>query len=608
MEEFRENQDIYNFIKAEESAYKSELPVAISKGYEWSMAKHIKLSVLYPLSRYEEGNQDNKPFNQIIQPILNLQHRAEGFDVKDITLYVDSQKENYKSFLVKKYHDKWLREHDLDTVIDNSVESYCDMGGCLLKDTGGKTPEVVPLQRLAFCDQTDILSGPICEMHPYSPDQLQKMEENHWGDEKFGATISIEELITLSKSYKNIDPSQRQAKTPGRYIEIYELHGVFPEWWLRDNYEEGKAQKFTRQLHIVAFYQKEGGDKQGVCLFKGLEKECIYDLEKRTPDVYGRALGQGGVEELIEPQVWANYDSIRMKDLLDAASKVLLKTTDPTFAKKNNIKNIQNLSVLTTDPGTDINQIDTVPRNMRLLENALMEWETKARTIGSAQEAITGDEPAPGTPFSSVELQVAQSQSLHDYRKGKLAKFWEKIYRKVIIPQIVADINDGQEFLAELDMDEMQMVADKIANNQAEKILKERVLNGESILEGERDMLKEKIKLGFMGGGNKKFIKLLKDELKDAPVDIEIVIAGKQKNLGKMADSITNIFKFIFSNPQGFMQVMQMPGMSKSFNSILEYSGMNAVDFSGLDKIMQNQQAQQPQQQLMQQPQLSINK
>ena len=161
--------DVFQFIVSEEASYL--LPVEISPGYEWSMAKHIKLSLLYSVSQYETGNSDDKPFRNIIQPILNLQYRAEGFDVKDIVMFVNSAKDYYKSFLIKKFHTKWARDNAVDTFIDDMVESYVDFGGVLVKDVNDKKPEVVPLQRIAFCDQTDILSGPICEKHNYSPDQ-----------------------------------------------------------------------------------------------------------------------------------------------------------------------------------------------------------------------------------------------------------------------------------------------------------------------------------------------------------------------------------------------------------------------------------------------------
>ena len=104
-ETFGTRQDIFSFIKQEEANF--QLPVQISLGYEWSMAKHLKLSTLYPLSQYDTGNSDDKPFAQIMLPILNLQHRAEGFDVKEIILYVNSRKNYYKSFIVKKYHEKY---------------------------------------------------------------------------------------------------------------------------------------------------------------------------------------------------------------------------------------------------------------------------------------------------------------------------------------------------------------------------------------------------------------------------------------------------------------------------------------------------------------------
>ena len=578
-ETFETRQDVFSFIKAEEAAF--QLPAQISQGYEWSMAKHIKLSILYPLSQYGTGNSDNKPFVQIIQPILNLQHRAEGFDVKDIILFINNQKNNYKSFIVKKYHEKWLRENNLDEVIDDSVESYCDMGGSLIKDAGGNIPESVPLSRIVFCDQTDILSGPICEKHYLAPDQLKDMEDKRWGDEKYGADITIDELITLSRPYKKTDSTGKETKTPGKYAEIYELHGVLPAWWLKDG--EGKDNEFVRQLQIVSFYTTEKGDKQWVRLYRGKERKQIYYLEKRTPKVYGRALGQGGAEELFEPQVWSNYDAIRMKDLLDAASKILFQTSDSAFSKRNNLRDLPNLSVLTHEENHPVSQLDTTPRNIRLFEGAMLEWEQRARVIGAANESIMGESPKAGTPFKLQELITSESHSLHEYRKGKLAKFWENIYRECIIPYIVEEINEGQEFLSELDLDEMQEIAERMAQNQAEEILKNKVLNGKAIREGEREELKEKIKEEFMAGGNKKLIQAVKDELEDSPVDIEISIAGKQKYLAGMTDKLVNVLRFMLStyNPQtGTFAVFDDPRMMKLFEQIIEYSGLNPLDFS----------------------------
>ena len=46
------------------------------------------------------------------------------------------------------------------TVYTTGTENF---GGTIVKDVNDVAPEVVPLQRIAFCDQTDILSGTIAD-------------------------------------------------------------------------------------------------------------------------------------------------------------------------------------------------------------------------------------------------------------------------------------------------------------------------------------------------------------------------------------------------------------------------------------------------------------
>ena len=276
------HQDIYSLITSEQVNYK--LPIKIIDGYDWGMWDHIRTTILYKNSIYKSGKDDNKPFKNIIRPILNLAHRAEGFDVKDIVLYINDKYKYFKSFLVKKFHENWAREVGLDTFIDEMVETWVDFGGVLVKDTD--KPEVVPWQRIAFVDQTDILSGPICEHHYFSPDQLKEMESKGWQN--------IDEVISLARKKeenKNTDITQEKAKTPGKYIEVYEVHLMAPRFWLYDrdeggNYsgkyfdesEESKDTEYVRQVHICTFYQAEGKIKTGVTLYKSKENKLPYKL------------------------------------------------------------------------------------------------------------------------------------------------------------------------------------------------------------------------------------------------------------------------------------------------------------------------------------------
>ncbi|HMB17511.1 MAG TPA: hypothetical protein VKO61_01220, partial [Candidatus Paceibacterota bacterium] len=203
------NKTIYDLAKKEKSYYEST-PIRVFDNFEWNMYDHIKKTVYYKNSRYTKGNNDQKPFKNIIRPILNVQHRAEGFDVKDIELFVDDEEEYYKSFLARKFHDKWAYENSIDTFIDKLVENFIDFGGVLVKKTKNG-PETVPWQRIAFVDQTNIMSGPIAEAHFYNPDELRREAEKRGWD-----TDAVDMAIWHAEKEKKTSQSDKN-ETPGRY-------------------------------------------------------------------------------------------------------------------------------------------------------------------------------------------------------------------------------------------------------------------------------------------------------------------------------------------------------------------------------------------------------
>lgn len=562
-------QSVYELITTEKNNYETT-PIPVVEGWEWSMYEHIRTTVLYKNSQFLTGKSDDKPYKNIIRPILNLQYRAEGFDVKDIELFVDDVKDHWKSFLIRKYHDKWARENDIDTFIDEMVESYIDFGAALVKNVNSVRPEVVPLQRLAFADQTDILSGPICEKHYYSPEQLKEMEKKGWEN--------IDEVIALSKDKKTISKSGREIKTPGKYIEVYEVHGCLPTSWLDENYQENNNYEsdYTQQLWICTFYTDSENTKHGITLFKGKEKELPYKLVLRDR-IIGRALGLGGAEELFEPQVWVNYDVIRIKGMLDQASKIIYQTADAAFANRNKIDNAENGEIFVTEDGKNISQIDTRPINIQAFENSVIEWENHAQTMGAAQDSIMGEAPKSGTPFRLQELVTREAHSLHEYRKGKLSTFLDEIYKDWIIPHIVKDINAGQTWMSELSLEELQSISENVTNTVVNKAMVNVILSGRNPEPGEQEALKQSLLLDFMKKGKDRFMEIFKGEMKSAPIDVRVNIAGKQKDLAGQVDKLTNVFRQIIAAPQ----MLQSPQGAKLFNQILEGSGLNPIDFTG---------------------------
>ena len=581
---------IYELIRTEQESFRQ--PIPLQDGFDFNFPDHIRKTVLYKNSIFTKNHSENKPFKNILEPILSLRYRSEGFDVKDIILFVDDVYKNFKSFIIRKYHQKWARKVKLDTFIDELVESYVDFGGALVKKTKGDIPEVVPLQRIAFCDQSNMLGGPICEKHFYSPDELREEAEGRGWKE-------VEEAITLSKDEKEVGQNKRQAKTPGKYIEVFELHGMFPKYCLNDEhnetYEKGSPEmKLIRQVHICVLYTDSSGNKGGITLYKGTEKDSPYKQLIRKP-IYGRALGRGGAEELFQDQIWTNYGQIRMKEMLDACAKILYKTTDPGFANRNKTESYAQGEILVLEDGKDIGQIDTTPRSLQLFDNFVREWEIHSKQIGGAGEAILGEEPAAGTPFKSVEFQARQSFSEHKYHQGKISTFVaDELYPDWIISKIVKEVNQGQEFMAELDADELQEVASGVARCVVNKAIRKGMRFTPDLVQ----RFQEEVKQNFLNTGNKQFVEALKDELKDAPVGVEVSIASKQKDLSAKTDKLVNILRFMLStfNPQtGQFTVFQDPRMVKLFRQILEASGLEGIDLAsgGYTPPPQPQQVQQ---------------
>ncbi len=586
-----ETEDIYSYVLAQEASMDNDIDL---NGWQWNFKKHVQTTFKYKHGRLINGNDDYTPVMNVIRRMLFLQYTAEDIDVKDVMIYVDNPDDYHLSFLVKKYHDDvFIPENDLDTFFDEIKESKVDYGGGLAKKIDKARPDVVPLESIAFCDQTDMLAGPIGFKLFFSPDQLKDTAEMGWGEESNGATITLDELIELSTSDKQINKDSLKNQTSGRNIEVYEIHGALPESYL---FEGGDPDKFVYQFQIIAYYKTKEGKKIGVTLFRKKQKRGNLKLLLRDK-IYSRCLGFGGAEELFESQVWTNYGLIKKKEMFDAAITIL-STDDDTLAAKhpNGLKGMNNMEIITRAPNTTIGQVDTYPRNMAVFDKWDEMWDIHAQRTSSATDALLGENPTAGTPFKLQDLLTVEGKSLHEYRKEKFARFLKEVYTDWIIPYIIDAITKGVKFLSELSADEMQYIVDCVVRNQLAEYQNNRVLSGElPLTEQEQEAFKQKVRDDFTRGGNKRFIEILKGEFKSKKLRVKINIAGTQSDTAKKTDRLSNIFRQIFANPQAFLQMMQIPELAKMFSQIIEFSGFSPVSFAGFQyKQLPQQPAQQP--------------
>lgn len=598
--------EIYQYIISEEESFQTARVPLSANWRDWNMVEHIDRSYTLKNSRFYQGTQDyRRPFNNIILPIANVNYRTEGFDVKDVQLYVDNAENYHKSFFARKFHNWWAKENDIDTAIDESVESYFDYGLALLKNVNSARPEVVPLQQIAFCDQTSILNGPICLKHHYSISELLDMK-GKWNN------AEIDKAILMSRHEKQTQATDGDpAKTPGKYVEVYELHGMFPESWLGEEKLGGEWEdtgKYSPQIHIVTYYIGENAqNKSGITLFKGKEPKPIFKALVRDP-IFGRACGRGGIEELFHPQIWTNYSELHISQMLEAVSKIILKTNKKKLAAINNFSSMKSGQIVDLDGDGTLEQLVLQPYNKGAFDNFVNKWEQVARTIGSASDPALGLNPTSGTPLGTTELVTQQGIGIHEYRQGKIATFWAGVYRDWVLPHLATEINKGSKWLDELTLSELQDVAEKVTNKQSNERIKQMTLSNEITNQEEVDAMRTTLKEVFMKGGDKRFLEIIKDDFKDLPMDVEISIKGKQKNLAEVTSKLNSVFRTLFM-PGVIQAVQQNQGLSDLLNQIFENSGFSPVNFGAFTgQSMQPMEGAvaSPMQQPVQQGQLAV--
>lgn len=583
------NTNIFEYIKSQEVAFETD-KIHVGKNWQWSFKDHVQMIFHLKHGQFYTGENDYlRAFKNVMLPMLHLAYWVQDIDVKDGVFWVEGSEDRVLSFLIKKYHDEvYSHKHDIDELIDDITESDVDFGGVLLRPTNGDRPEVIPLMRIAFCDQTNICSGAVGFRYEFPPDKLRAMAKNGWGNKKYGATVTLDELVVLAEQSKtpNTNIGDSKNNTPSKSVQVYVVHGSLPEGYLLDN---DNLDKWYDQLHVVSFYTDKEGKRQGNILYRAKADEDTELLFHTSNKVEGRALGMGEGECLIHPQIWTNFTEIHKMALLEASSKTALWTDDEAMADKNKVQDMENLEILTLTQGSQVGRMPTAaPDNIVILQNAADQWLAQAQLVTSAQDPLLGKEAVSGTTFKGQERTVAQGRGYHDRQRGKRAKFLEKIYRRIIIPDIIKEIVGGKEFLASLTSDEMLWVSNQLAENEASKKYKESLFD---TAKGKRDMFmtqedldafKSTYKDMFRKKTGKHLIEILKGEFEGFEDRIGISFANKQKDVAMLSDKVLSVFQAIFANPQAFQQGMQIPALAKSFEAILEFSGINISDFQSL--------------------------
>lgn len=573
-------KSIYEFVAKQRDSYRSDT-IEITDGYEFSQYETLRTIELYDNDRFLTGNLDElereKPFYNIVSFRKNVATRATDLDTKDVQIQSERvTKTSYaETFLLNLKSRNWMKQAGFASFLNRMGQTRCKYGGVMVKKTevdGELQIHVVPWLNLVT-DQIDIRKGVKIERHYYTPADLKTDAPKNW--ENIDDAIST---ARKSREAQAANPDSKENETPGAYIEVFEVHGVLPKSYRTP---EESSEEYERVMFAVVLDESNKESIGGVTLYSGIEDEDPY---KYLPyeEVDGRGLGKGVIESLFEAQVWVNYSEKQKKDMLDLAGKIIFQTTDGNLAAKNVLTDIENGQIITNTANTTLSRVDNTAFSFQAFQALVSDWDKQAERVSSTFNAITGETMPSGTPYRQTAILNQEAGSLFEYRREEAGIFIREIFLEWVLPFLVKQLKQDKELTATLGDEELEIVSDAVAHQEADKFAKEKILAGDTVTAEEKDAVFAAVKDMSMKLRRRSFDRF--DKLfKDWFGTVDVITTGEQKNKAAMLETMNNVIAFVMKMqmPDGRNLALEDGPMRRLFLQLMEMAGVSPVLLGG---------------------------
>ena len=580
--------------------------IDIVDGLPFSQSDTINTIEFYTNSKYLNGQKDelgrDKPFNNILNAICDVENTAKDVDTKDINITSDDSNHYLESWLLSKDIYVWMKEIDFAKILNDMRDMHTRYGSLLVKkvikkDENGKKQLYIemPEWKNTITDQINIIDGAIVETHWMTPVQISKMKE--WDQE------GISEILD---KFKDASISMR--------VPVYEIRGEFNKATFKDcdgkKYTDKDEKEFSYQLYYVAGLPSEVNEETDgfIPLYQEDDTERVYKYLARKPKA-GRGFGYGVIEEGEEAQVWTNDAVLKQHRAMEYTSKVIGQSASKKLKGRNLSMETDDGTILEHEDGKPITAINLLPSGgLSQYGNLINQWYNQLEKTTSAYAAQRGETPPSGTPFRLQATMLQQSASVFKTLQQEMGIFITEIIEDWVLPYLATRLSREHILAYEFSPEELKNIDNKFASKFANKKAVQAVLSDKILTQEDYDGWFEKADEFIKETKGQRFIKIPDNYYKNLKAKVTVNITGEQRNKAATLESLNNILITYARNPE----LSKDPVASQLLARIIELSGagISPINITAAmnekNKKVAEQEAQameQQQQQAQQQPQ-----
>lgn len=499
-----------------------------------SQYKVIKMCEYYSDSKYLGsylGNQKavgsgfiDIPFYNIVNYRVALAKTATDLDIKDINIISDNPKHQVESMLVNREAYEWMKKSEFSKTLNDMGTTRPKYGGYLVKkhEEGNELFIKVVKWTNVWTNQNDILAGPIVEKHPMSPVAI-KGKEKAWDN--------IQEVLEYHK--------KMAAKDRPIDIDVMEVTGLFPKEIFNDanDLESSEEDEYTYSLQRYFIAELDG--KNFLLHNEELDGLLTDYYEYLAWEDNGYGLGRGVIEDSEEAQVWTNDAVIEESIAMNLAGRVGLKTNSTKIG--NNILEHDHGKIYELGPNEDINSFNLAPAALQNYQNIIEKWRVQADNVSSSYNAITGEQPPSGTPYSQTALLNQVATKPFDYKREEWGIHLTKLFEKWVIPFLIKKITKEHILVSEFSDTELEMIDESFANFNSNRDVIKEVLKGNFDVVDQQGEIIDGYKKHIKKLGKKRFIEVPKDYFKGFEGRMTVITTGEQKNKAAILQSMSTL-------------------------------------------------------------------